>query len=200
MAAQWFCFHVFSVRLRNIEPGLNSSPGFLPSKSRAASGRGVQTCWGGYANTTRARSQRISSQAQQCLPSTVLRTLSGAPAIKNHKNSLKPTWICYESVDGAPAEPKLSTESEGHSPGLSYSSQKSCAVQDAMESSFCSVQRGHSLTALLGQNAAAGKGRHKHHSDATLRLSMTPSAPRRWEVWEKRQHSRELSSLSEIKL
>lgn len=70
----------------------------------------------------------------------------------------------------------FSTENEGHSPGLSYSSQKSHAVQDAAGSPFCSVQRGHALTTLLGQNAASGKGRHEHRSDTMLQSSMAPSA------------------------
>lgn len=70
----------------------------------------------------------------------------------------------------------FSTENEGHSPGLSYSSQKSHPVQDAAGSPFCSVQRGHALTTLLGQNAASGKGRHEHCSDTTLQSSMAPSA------------------------
>lgn len=71
----------------------------------------------------------------------------------------------------------FSTENEGSSPGLSYSSQKSHAVQDAAESPFCSVQRGHTLTTLPGQDAVSGKGRHEHRSDATLPWSVTPSAP-----------------------
>lgn len=47
MAAQRLCFRASGVRPRNVEPGLNSAPSFLPSKLGAASGRGVQTCWGG---------------------------------------------------------------------------------------------------------------------------------------------------------
>lgn len=242
MVAQQLCFHASGVRPRNIEPGLNSAPSFLPSKARAASGRGVQTCWGGCEKMAGAWSHCLS-QAQWCDPSTFLRTLSSTPGIKT---SLKPTWICHESVD----EPLLSlkpwallllvpqttrmrllgsaltlngpvcavlrwllhpmahihpskklhcfhgddpvlvhhcssaclalsgfsTENEGDSPGLSYSSQKSHAVQDAAVSPFCSMWRGHTLTTLPGQNAASGKGRHEHRSDATLRSSVTPSA------------------------
>lgn len=42
MAAQWLCFHTSGVRPRNIEPGLNSAPSFLPNKPRAALGEGYR--------------------------------------------------------------------------------------------------------------------------------------------------------------
>lgn len=42
MAVQWLCFHTSGGRPRNIEPGLNSAPSFLPNKPRAALGEGYR--------------------------------------------------------------------------------------------------------------------------------------------------------------
>lgn len=93
---QLLCFCTSHVRPRNVEPGLSSDLSFLPFKPKAASGRRVQTCWGGCGKMTGAWIYCVTSQAQRCAPSTFQRTLSKNPG---RKTSLKPTWICHESVE-----------------------------------------------------------------------------------------------------